>query len=148
MHYNPYIRYVKTNYLFLLIFLTSASVFSQNNFVSDEEFNSKITWLEPHEVHLEFRDVLRKIPGANYEYGWIVDGILYNAPPQLYASQVKYVEVVNNILQSNTCQCSLIIKTAVNEKELNSRKNILNRLNKNRIEKPKKKKKKKKKKKN
>ena len=36
----------------------------------------------------------------------------------------------------------------VNEKELNSRKNILNRLNKNRIEKPKKKKKKKKKKKN
>ena len=88
--------------------------------------------------------MLRKIPGAKYEYGWIVDGILYNAPPQLYASQVRYVEVVNNILQSNTCQCSLIIKTAVNEKELNSRKNILNRLNKNRIEKPKKKKKKKK----
>ena len=95
MLYNPYIRYVKTNYLFLLFFLTSASAFSQNNFVSDEEFNSKITWLEPHEVHLEFRDVLRKIPGAKYEYGWIVDGILYNAPPQLYASQVRYVEVVN-----------------------------------------------------
>ena len=67
MLYNPYIRYVKTNYLFLLI-LTSTSAFSQNNFVSDEEFNSKITWLEPHEVHLEFRDVLRKIPGANFEF--------------------------------------------------------------------------------
>ena len=162
MLYNPYIRYVKTNYLFLLIFLTSTSAFSQNNFVSDEEFNSKITWLEPHEVHLEFRDVLRKIPGANFEFtlinipqktstspGWLVDGILYDSYPQrLYASQVRYVEVVNSILQSNTCQCSLIIKTAVNEKELNSRKNILNRLNKKRIEKPKKKKKKKKKKKN
>ena len=161
MLYNPYIRYVKTNYLFLLIFLTSMSAFSQNNFVSDEEFNSKITWLEPHEVHLEFRDVLRKIPGANFEFtninipqktssnGWLVDGILYDSYPQrLYASQVRYVEVVNSILQSNTCQCSLIIKTAVNEKELNSRKNILNRLNKKRIEKPKKKKKKKKKKKN
>jgi len=158
MLYNPYIRYVKTNYLFLLIFLTSASAFSQNNFVSDEEFNSKITWLEPYEAHLEFRDVLRKIPGAKFEFinnnnqlrtssslGWLVDGILYyNYPQRLYASQVRYVEVVNSIIQSNTCQCSLIIKTAVNEKELNSRKNILNRLNKNRIEKPKKQKKKKK----
>ena len=162
MLYNPYIRYMKTNYVFLSIFLASTSVFSQNNFVSDEEFNSKITWLEPHEVHLEFRDVLRKIPGANFEFinnnnpqkitsslGWLVDGILYYSYPQrLYASQVRYVEVVNSILQSNTCQCSLIIKTAVNEKELNSRKNILNRLNKKRIEKPKKKKKKIKKKKN
>ena len=105
--------------------------------------------------------MLRKIPGANFEFtninipqktssnGWLVDGILYDSYPQrLYASQVRYVEVVNSILQSNTCQCSLIIKTAVNEKELNSRKNILNRLNKKRIEKPKKKKKKKKKKKN
>ncbi len=148
---------MKTNYLFLLIFLTFTSAFSQNDLVSDEEFNSRITWLEPHEKHLEFRYVLRKIPGANFEYsfvnvpfktsssnGWLVDGILYVYPPQrLYASQVKYVEVVNSILQSNTCQCSLIVKTAVTEKELNSRKNILNRLNKNRIDKPKKKKKKK-----
>ena len=151
---------MKTNYLFLLIILTFTSAFSQNDLVSDEEFNSRITWLEQHEKHLEFRDVLRKIPGANFEYsyipnktssskGWLVDGILYDYPPQrLYASQVKYVEVVNGILQSNTCQCSLIVKTAVTEKELNRRKNILNRHNKNRIEKPKKKKKKKKKKKN
>ena len=153
---------MKINYVFLLIFLASASTFSQNYLVSDEEFKSRINWLEPHEDHLEFREVLRKIPGANFEFinnnnpqkttsslGWLVDGILYYSYPQrLYASQVRYVEVVNSTLQSNTCQCSLIIKTAVNEKELNSRKNILNRLNKNRIEKPKKKKKKKKKKKN
>ena len=89
------------------------------------------------------------IPQKTSSNGWLVDGILYDSYPQrLYASQVRYVEVVNSILQSNTCQCSLIIKTAVNEKELNSRKNILNRLNKKRIEKPKEKKKKKKKKKN
>ena len=146
---------MKINYVFLLIFLASASTFSQNYLVSDEEFKSRINWLEPHEDHLEFREVLRKIPGANFEFinnnnpqkttsslGWLVDGILYYSYPQrLYASQVRYVEVVNSILQSNTCQCSLIIKTAVNEKELNSRKNILIRLNKNRIEKPKKKKK-------
>ena len=146
---------MKINYVFLLFFLASASTFSQNYLVSDEEFKSRINWLEPHEDHLEFREVLRKIPGANFEFinnnnpqkttsslGWLVDGILYYSYPQrLYASQVRYVEVVNSTLQSNTCQCSLIIKTAVNEKELNSRKNILNRLNKNRIEKPKKKKK-------
>ena len=146
---------MKTNYVFLLIFLASASTFSQNYLVSDEEFKSRINWLEPHEDHLEFREVLRKIPGANFEFinnnnpqkttsslGWLVDGILYYSYPQrLYASQVRYVEVVNSTLQSNTCQCSLIIKTAVTEKELNSRKNILNRLNKNRIEKLKKKKK-------
>ena len=137
------------------------SLFPQNNLVSDEEFNSRISWLEPHEEHLEFDNVLRKIPGLNNKYELtyrlteigggsirvMVDGILYSAPPQrLYASQVKYVEVVNSGLQSNACQCSLIIKTAVTEKELNSRKNILNRLNK--TEKPKKKKKKKRGKKN
>ena len=152
---------MKTSHLFLLIFFVSTSAFSQNNFVSDEEFNSRISWLEPHEEHLEFDNVLKKIPGVNNKYELtyrlteigggsirvMVDGILYSAPPQrLYASQVKYVEVVNSGLQSNACQCSLIIKTAVTEKELNSRKNILNRLNK--IEKPKKKKKKKRGKKN
>ena len=153
---------MKINYVFLLIFLASASTFSQNYLVSDEEFKSRINWLEPHEDHLEFREVLRKIPGVNFEFinnnnpqkttsslGWLVDGILYYSYPQrLYASQVRYVEVVNSTLQSNACQCSLIIKTAVTEKELNSRKNILNRLNKNKIEKPKKKKKKKRGKKN
>ena len=152
---------MKTSHLFLLIFFVYTSAFSQNNFVSDEEFNSRISWLEPHEEHLEFDNVLKKIPGVNNKYELtyrlteiggdgirvMVDGILYSAPPQrLYASQVKYVEVVNSGLQSNACQCSLIIKTAVTEKELNSRKNILNRLNK--IEKPKKKKKKKRGKKN
>ena len=65
----------------------------------------------------------------------------------LYASQIKYIEVVNNILQSNMCQCNLIVKTIVTKKELVSRKNILNRLNKNIVEEPKKKTKKKKKKK-
>ena len=149
---------MKISDLFLLIFFVYASAFSQNNFVSDEEFNSRITWLESHEEHLEFKNVLRKIPGVNNKYeltyrlteigmgniGVMVDGVLYSTLPQrLYASQVKYVEVVNSGLQSSACQCSLIIKTAVTQKELNSRKNILNRLNKNKVEKPKKKKKKK-----
>ena len=64
----------------------------------------------------------------------------------LYASQIKYIEVVKNVLQGNMCQCNLIVKTIVTEKELVSRKNILNRLNKNIVEEPNKTKKKKKKK--
>ena len=129
----------------LLIFLVSHTSFSQQKYVTEEEFNERISWLEVHETHLYLKDVLRKVPGAtNSTNNWLVDGILYTyAPLRLYASQVKYIEVVNNILQSNMCQCNLIVKTIVTEKELASRKNILNRLNKNRIEKPKNNKKKK-----
>ena len=40
--------------------------------------------------------------GEMVSSNWLVDGILYYYPPQrLYASQVKYLEVVNSILQSN-----------------------------------------------
>ena len=77
MLYNPYIRYMKTNYLFLLIFLTSTSVFSQNNLVSDEEFNSKISWLLPNEEILPLEDVIYKVRGYNRRRGGFeVDGIL------------------------------------------------------------------------
>ena len=127
--------------VFLFLFI-SCTIFSQVNYVTDEEFNEKITWLEPHELYLQLVDVYKKIPGVKTTYAWEVDGLLYVDPPMLLASQVKYIEVVNNILQSNICQCNLIVKTFVTEKEFNSRKNILNRLNKNRVKKTKKKKKK------
>ena len=124
--------------VFLLLFIP-CTVFSQVNYVTDEEFNEKITWLEPHELYLQLVDVYKKIPGVKTTYAWEVDGLLYVDPPMLLANQVKYIEVVNNILQSNICQCNLIVKTFVTEKEFNSKKNILNRLNKNRVKKTKKK---------
>ena len=127
--------------VFLFLFIP-CTIFSQVNYVTDEEFNKKITWLEPHELYLQLVDVYKKIPGVKTTYAWEVDGLLYVDPPMLLANQVKYIEVVNNILQSNICQCNLIVKTFVTEKEFNSRKNILNRLNKNRVKKTKKKKKK------
>ena len=127
--------------VFLFLFI-SCTIFSQVNYVTDEEFNKKITWLEPHELYLQLVDVYKKIPGVKTTYAWEVDGLLYVDPPMLLASQVKYIEVVNNILQSNICQCNLIVKTFVTDKEFNSKKNILNRLNKNRVKKTKKKKKK------
>ena len=145
MLYNPYIRYMKTNYLFLLIFLTSTSAFSQNNLVSDEEFNSKISWLLPNEEILPLEDVIYKVRGYNRRRGGFeVDGILYSSLPYILSSRVKYIEIpetTNTTSRISKCDCSLIIKTIVTEKEFNSRKNILHRLNKNKTIKPKKKKK-------
>ena len=142
MLYNPYIRYMKTNYLFLLIFLTSTSAFSQNNLVSDEEFNSKISWLLPNEEILPLEDVIYKVRGYNRRRGGFeVDGILYSSLPYILSSRVKYIEIpetTNSTSRISKCDCSLIIKTIVTEKEFNSRKNILHRLN---TKKPKKKKK-------
>ena len=133
---------MKNTLLVFLFLFIPCTIFSQVNYVTDEEFNKKITWLEPHELYLQLVDVYKKIPGVKTTYAWEVDGLLYVDPPMLLASQVKYIEVVNNILQSNICQCNLIVKTFVTEKEFNSRKNILNRLNKNRVKKTKNKKKK------
>ena len=145
MLYNPYIRYMKTNYLFLLIFLTSTSAFSQNNLVSYEEFNSKISWLLPNEEILPLEDVIYKVRGYNRRRGGFeVDGILYSSLPYILSSRVKYIEIpetTNSTSRISKCDCSLIIKTIVTEKEFNSRKNILHRLNKNKTKKPKKKKK-------
>ena len=133
---------MKNTLLVFLFLFIPCTIFSQVNYVTDEEFNEKITWLEPHELYLQLVDVYKKIPGVKTTYAWEVDGLLYVDPPMLLANQVKYIEVVNNILQSNICQCNLIVKTFVTEKEFNSKKNILNRLNKNRVKKTKKKKKK------
>ena len=130
---------MKNTLLVFLFLFIPCTIFSQANYVTDEEFNEKITWLEPHELYLQLVDVYKKIPGVKTTYAWEVDGLLYVDPPMLLASQVKYIEVVNNILQSNICQCNLIVKTFVTEKEFNSKKNILNRLNKNRVKKTKKK---------
>ncbi len=130
---------MKNTLLVFLFLFIPCTIFSQANYVTDEEFNEKITWLEPHELYLQLVDVYKKIPGIKTTYAWEVDGLLYVDPPMLLANQVKYIEVVNNILQSNICQCNLIVKTFVTHKEFNSKKNILNRLNKNRVKKTKKK---------
>ena len=135
----------------LLIFLVSYTSFSQERYITDEEFKEKITWLLPNEENLPFTEVINKIHGYNKKRGGFeVDGILHSNLPYILSSRVKYIEIpqtTSSFSRISKCECSLIIKTIVTEKEFNSRKNILNRLNKNRVEKPKKKKKKKKKKK-
>jgi len=116
--------------------ICSGFCFSQERYITNEEFKEKITWLLPNEEILGLKKVLYKIHGYNKDRGGFeIDGVLYyNLPPFILSSQVKYIEIpqsINNTpLGITICGCSLIIKTIVTEEEFNSRKNILHRLNK------------------
>jgi hypothetical protein len=125
--------------------ICSGFCFSQERYITDEEFKEKITWLLPNEENLALKKVLYKIHGYNKDRGGFeVDGILYYNLPYILSSRVKYIEIhqtTSRFSRISKCECSLIIKTIVTGKEFNSRKNILHRLNKNRIKNEKKKKK-------
>ena len=136
---------MKIKYSLLLFLFVFQTIFSQENYVSDEEFKSRISWLLPSEEILPFTDNLNKVRGYNKRRGGFqVDGILYSNLPYILSSRVKYIEIpeyTNSTSLISKCDCSLIIKTIVTEKEFKSRKNILHRLNKNKTKDLKKKKK-------
>ncbi len=136
---------MKIKYSLLLFLFVFQTIFSQENYVSDEEFKSRISWLLPSEEILPFSDNLNKVRGYNKRRGGFqVDGILYSNLPYILSSRVKYIEIpeyTNSTSLISKCDCSLIIKTIVTEKEFKSRKNILHRLNKNKTKDLKKKKK-------
>ena len=140
---------MKIKYSLLLFLFVFQTIFSQGNYVSDEEFKSRISWLLPSEEILPFSDNLNKVRGYNKRRGGFqVDGILYSNLPYILSSRVKYIEIpeyTNSTSLISKCDCSLIIKTIVTEKEFKSKKNVLHRLNKNKTKDLKKKKKKKKK---
>ena len=140
---------MKIKYSLLLFFFVFQTIFSQEKYVSDEEFKSRISWLLPSEEILPFSDNLDKVRGYNKRRGGFqVDGILYSNLPYILSSRVKYIEIpeyTNSTSLISKCDCSLIIKTIVTEKEFKSKKNVLHRLNKNKTKDLKKKKKKKKK---
>ena len=140
---------MKIKYSLLLFLFVFQTIFSQENYVSDEEFKSRISWLLPSEEILPFSDNLNKVRGYNKRRGGFqVDGILYSNLPFILSSRVKYIEIpeyTNSTSIISKCDCSLIIKTIVTEKEFKSKKNVLHRLNKNKTKDLKKKKKKKKK---
>jgi hypothetical protein len=83
---------------------------------------------------------------------WEIDGVLYTNPPELNASQIKYVEVLSGLTATNKYGSEggagvIVVMTNVSDEKFNSRKNIWNRSKKITSKKPKKKKSKKKKKK-
>ena len=136
---------MKIKYSLLLFFFVFQTIFSQEKYVSDEEFKSRISWLLPSEEILPFSDNLNKVRGYNKQRGGFqVDGILYSNLPFILSSRVKYIEIpeyTNSTSLISKCDCSLIIKTIVTEKEFKSKKNVLHRLNKNKTKDLKKKKK-------
>jgi hypothetical protein len=83
---------------------------------------------------------------------WEIDGVLYTNPPELNASQIKYVEVLSGLTATNKYGSEggagvIVVMTNVSAEKFNSRKNIWNRSKKVTSKKPKKKKSKKRKKK-
>src|SRR6056300_1907601 len=89
---------------------------------------------------------------AGNEVIWEIDGVLYTNPPELNASQVKYVEVLSGLAATNKYGSEggagvIVVMTNVSADKFNSRRNIWNRSKKvdNTSQKKKKKKKKKKK---
>ena len=123
--------------------ICSGFCFSQERYITNEEFKEKITWLLPNEENLALKKVLYKIHGYNKDRGeFEIDGILYYNLPYILSSRVKYIEIPQTTIsfsRISKCECSLIIKTIVTEKEFNSIKNILHRLNIKRTKKRKKK---------
>lgn len=63
---------------------------------------------------------------------WEIDGVLYNNPPNLNASQVKYVEVLSGLAATNKYGSQgaggvILVKTNVSAEDYNSRRNLWNR---------------------
>ena len=69
---------MKIKYFLFLFLFNSQLAFSQEDFVTDEEFKLRISWLLPSEEILPLSNVLDKIRGFNRRRGGFqVDGILY-----------------------------------------------------------------------
>ena len=73
---------------------------------------------------------------ASDEVLWEIDGIIYQSPPNLNMTQVKYVEVLSGLSATNKYGGQggagvIIVKTNVSAEKLNSVKNILNRSKRN-----------------
>ena len=73
---------------------------------------------------------------ASDEVLWEIDGIIYQSPPSLNMTQVKYVEVLSGLSATNKYGGQggagvIIVKTNVSTEKLNSVKNILNRSKRN-----------------
>ena len=73
---------------------------------------------------------------ASDEVLWEIDGIIYQSPPNLNMTRVKYVEVLSGLSATNKYGGQggagvIIVKTNVSEEKLNSVKNILNRSKRN-----------------
>ena len=69
---------------------------------------------------------------AGNEVLWEIDGVIYTNPPELYANQVKYVEVLSGLAATNKYGSEgaagvIVVKTNVSEQKFNSRKNLWNR---------------------
>ena len=87
----------------LLLIIISQFSYSQERYITDEEFKEKVTWLLPHEENLPLIDVINKVPGYRGKGRWEVDGILHvNIPVGIISSHVKYIEIPQSVTSFST----------------------------------------------
>jgi len=74
----------------------------------------------------------QSLKSAGNQVLWEIDGVLYSNPPELNASQVKYVEVLSGLAATNKYGSEggggvIVVMTNVSADKFNSRRNIWNR---------------------
>jgi hypothetical protein len=138
---------MKNTYILTLIFITTFS-FSQEDKIATAQQNAVSS--------MSLVDALAsRIPGARKitdrrgnrnialrgrqsfktagdQVLWEIDGVLYTNPPELNASQIKYVEVLSGLTATNKYGSEggagvIVVMTNVSDEKFNSRKNIWNR---------------------
>jgi len=139
-------------YYLVLVLIISSSIYSQEDPIENANQNTIAS--------LNMLDALSsRIPGAKKitdrmgnrnislrgrqsfttasdEVLWEIDGIIYQSPPTLNMTQVKYVEVLSGLSATNKYGSQggagvIIVKTNVSGEKLNSAKNLLNRSKRN-----------------
>jgi hypothetical protein len=139
-------------YYLVLVLIISSSIYSQEDPVANANENTIAS--------LNMVDALSsRIPGAKKitdrmgnrnlslrgrqsfttasdEVLWEIDGIIYQSPPTLNMTQVKYVEVLSGLSATNKYGSQggagvIIVKTNVSAEKLSSAKNLLNRSKRN-----------------
>ena len=135
-------------YYLVLVLIISSSIYSQEDPITNANENtiaslnmvdalsSRIPGAKKITDRMGNRNISlrgrQSFTTASDEVLWEIDGIIYQSPPTLNMTQVKYVEVLSGLSATNKYGGQggagvIIVKTNVSAEKLNSVKNILNR---------------------
>ena len=137
-------------YYLVLVLIISSSIYSQEDPIANANENtiaslnmvdalsSRIPGAKKITDRMGNRNISlrgrQSFTTASDEVLWEIDGIIYQSPPTLNMTQVKYVEVLKGLAATNKYGSEgaggvIMIKTQVNADKISSRKNLWNQDN-------------------
>ena len=137
-------------YYLVLVLIISSSIYSQEDPIANANENtiaslnmvdalsSRIPGAKKITDRMGNRNISlrgrQSFTTASDEVLWEIDGIIYQSPPILNMTQVKYVEVLKGLAATNKYGSEgaggvIMIKTQVNADKISSRKNLWNQDN-------------------